>query len=74
MFPSMVGVMLFTTFSGCVFPVTFTIPGLAGSTVMVQVLTQTSQEKKEIPPHPVCIMSNCKVPSPTLRMPQQDCE
>ena len=51
-FPSMVGMMLFTTFSGYVFPGTFTVSGLAGSMVIVQVLTQTSQEKEEIPPHP----------------------
>ena len=47
-FPSMVGVMLFTTFSGYVFPGTFTVSGLAGSMVIIQVLTQTSQEKEEI--------------------------
>ena len=70
--PSMVSVILLTTFSGYVFPITFTVSGLAGSMVKVQVVKETFRE--EIPPNPVCTVSDGKVLSPTLRMPQQHCD
>lgn len=72
--PSMVGVILLTTVSRFVFPVTFTVSGLAGSMVTVQVVKETFREKEEIPPNAVCTVSDGKVPSPTLRMPQQHCD
>lgn len=39
--PSVVGVILLTSFSGYVFPVMFTVSGLAGSVVTVQVVKET---------------------------------